>query len=288
MRSRGGCPSTQETALAVERGKPVTQMAANNVTSLDPKLPIPRNSIRWHILGGVSLIAAIAFGTAITVSNFRERALNTSGRELESMTLLLARHFDQQLGEFGVVQNELVAYMRSAGMASPESYRRQMSSRGTHEMLQIMSNGSADVAGVNIFDSDGQLINSSVWPLPVFNVADRAYFRAFKSGTASSPTLIQLLQSRITEGATALISREMRGPNGEFLGLVTRGISIASFERFLASVALGKDAVIAMLHRDGTLLARFPHIDAMAGRNLSIGALSAHSAEVSLRDNAFA
>jgi diguanylate cyclase (GGDEF)-like protein len=251
-------------------------MAANNVTSLDPKLPIPRNSIRWHILGGVSLIAAIAFGTTIMVSNFRERALNTSGRELESTTLLLARHFDQQLGEFGVVQSELVAYIRSAGIGSAESYKRQMSSRGTHEMLQIMSNGSADVAGVNIFDSDGQLINSSVWPIPDFNVADRAYFRAFKSGTASSPTLIQLLQSRITGGATALISREMTGPNGEFLGVVTRGISIVSLEKFLASVALGKDAVIAMLHRDGTLLARFPHVDAMAGKNLSTGALFQH------------
>jgi diguanylate cyclase (GGDEF)-like protein len=246
-------------------------MTANN--SLDLALPVPKNSIRWHVLGGISLIAAIAIGTAATVSNFRERALNTSGRELENTTLLLARHFDQQLEEFGVVQNELVAYLRSAGIVTNEAYKNQMSSWGTHEMLRIMSNGSADVAGVNIFDSDGLLINSSMRPLPVFNVADRAYFKAFKSGTASSPTLIELLQSRITGASTALISREMTGPNGEFLGLVTRGISIASFEKFFASVALGKDAVITMLHRDGTLLARFPHVDAMMGKNLSKGEL---------------
>jgi diguanylate cyclase (GGDEF)-like protein len=251
-------------------------MAANNVTSFNHELPVLSNSIRWHILGGVLLIAAIGFGTAITVSSLRERALNTSGRELETTTLLLARHFDTQLGAFGVVQDELVAYMRSIGIASPESYKRQMSSQGTHEMLKIMSNGSADVAGVNIFDSDGHLINSSVWPLPVFNVADREYFKAFKYRTASSSTLIQLLQSRITGGSTALISREMKGPNGEFLGLVTRGISTDSFEKFFASVALGKDAVIAMLHRDGTLIARFPRVDAMAGRNLSTSDLFQH------------
>ena len=251
-------------------------MTTNNVNSLDPKLPVPGNSIRWHILGGALLIAAIAFGTAITVINFRERALNSSGRDLENTTLLLARHFDQQLEEFGVVQNELVTYMRSTSVASDEAYKRQMSSRGTHEMLKIMSNGSADVEGVDIFDSDGLLINSSEWPLPVFNVADRAYFKAFKSGTASSTTLVELLQSGITGASTALISREMTGPNGEFLGLVTRGISTASFENFFASVALGKDAVIAMLHRDGTLLARFPHVDAMAARNLSTGELFQH------------
>jgi diguanylate cyclase (GGDEF)-like protein len=251
-------------------------MTANNVNSSDLKFAVTGSSIRWHILGGGGLIAAIAFGTAIMVSNFRDRALETSGRELESTTLLLVRHFDQQLGQFGVVQNELIAYMRSTGIASDEAYKRQMSNLGTHEMLQIMSNGSADVAGVNIFDSDGELINSSVWPLPVFNVADREYFKAFKSGTASSPTLIQVLQSRITGGSTALISREMTGPNGEFLGLVTRGISTDSFEKFFASVALGKDAVIAMLHRDGTLIARFPRVDAVAGRNLSTGELFQH------------
>jgi hypothetical protein len=68
----------------------------------------------------------------------------------------------------------------------------------------------------------------------------------------------------------------MTGSNGEFLGLVTRGISTASFERFFASVALGKDAVITMLHRNGTLLARFPHVDAMIGKNLSTGELFQH------------
>jgi diguanylate cyclase (GGDEF)-like protein len=248
-------------------------MTFSNVDSLDPKFPAPRSSIRWHILGGMLLIAAIAIGTAIMVGNFRDRALANSGRELENTTLLLARHFDQQLEEFGIVQNQLVTYMRSTGIASNETYRRQMSGQDMHAMLQIMSNGSSDVAGVNIFDSSGALINSSTWPLPNINIADRAYFKAFESKHAASSTLIELLKSRITGASTALVSREMTGPHGEFLGLVTRGIATDSFENFFASVALGTDAVITMLHRDGTMLARFPHVDAMIGRNLSAGDL---------------
>jgi diguanylate cyclase (GGDEF)-like protein len=222
------------------------------------------------------LIAAIAIGTAIMVGNFRDRALANSARELENTTLLLARHFDRQLEEFGIVQNQLVTYMRSTGIASNEDYRRQMSGQDMHAMLQIMSNGSSDVAGVNIFDSSGTLINSSTWPLPNVNVADRAYFKTFESKHAVSSTLIELLKSRITGASIALISREMTGPSGEFLGLVTRGIATASFEEFFRSVALGKDAVITMLHRDGTMLARFPHVDAMIGSNLSAGDLFQH------------
>jgi diguanylate cyclase (GGDEF)-like protein len=57
------------------------------------------------------------------------------------------------------------------------------------------------------------------------------------------------------------------GPNGEFLGAVGRGIEPANFEKFFASLALGDDAVISMFHRDGTMLARYPHVESMIGGN---------------------
>ena len=58
-----------------------------------------RNPIRWLVGCGVFLIAAIAIGTVIIVSNFRDHALESSKRELENTVLLLARHFDQQLDD---------------------------------------------------------------------------------------------------------------------------------------------------------------------------------------------
>ena len=75
-------------------------MTANIPSALSLKFPIPRRSIRGYILSGALLIAAIAFGTAMMVSHFRERALKDSDRELENTVLLLARHFDQQFEEF--------------------------------------------------------------------------------------------------------------------------------------------------------------------------------------------
>src|ERR1700730_1153804 len=139
-------------------------MTANIPAALGLKFPIPRRTIRGYIFSGALLIAAIAFGTAMIVSNFRERALNDSERELENTVLLLARHFDQQFEEFEVVQKELVAYIRSTGIASSETFKRRMSSPDMREILKNKSNGSPDVAGVNIFDSDGMPINSSEWP----------------------------------------------------------------------------------------------------------------------------
>ena len=92
--------------------------------------------IRWLILGGTLLIAAIAIGATVMAGNFRERALQNSERELENTVLLLARHFDQQLEDFEVVQKDLIAFMRSSGIATTENYRRRMSSQEIHLMLK--------------------------------------------------------------------------------------------------------------------------------------------------------
>src|SRR3954470_7579345 len=92
--------------------------------------------IRWLILGGTLLIAAIAIGATVMAGNFRDRALRSSERELENTVLLLARHFDQQLEDFQVVQKDLIAFMRSSGIATAENYKRRMSAHDIHLMLK--------------------------------------------------------------------------------------------------------------------------------------------------------
>ena len=191
------------------------------------------NPIRWLIVGGVLLIAAIAIGATIMASNFRERALRNSERELENTVLLLARHFDQQLEDFEVVQKDLIAFMRSSGITTMENYRRRMSAEDIHLMLKSKMDALAYVGGINVIDADGRLINSSAaWPAPPVNVADRAYFKNFKSGPQSPAMLIEPVYSRITGMWTTVIARKVTGPNGEFLGVIGRGIEPAHFEKF--------------------------------------------------------
>ena len=84
--------------------------------------------------------------------------------------------------------------------------------------------------------------------------------------------LIEPVHSRITGVWTTVLARKVSGPNGEFLGVIGRGIEPVNFEKFFASVALGSEAAISMHHRDGTLLARYPHVDEMIGRNFKTGA----------------
>src|SRR5512140_2430157 len=223
--------------------------------------------IRWLILGGVFLIAAIAIGATVMAGNFRARALRNSERELENTVLLLARHFDQQLEDFQVVQKDLIAFMRAGGISTVENYKRRMSGHDIHLMLKSKIEAMSYVGGVNLFDSEGNLINASAtWPLPPVNVADRPYFRTFKFNPQSPDMLVEPVHSRITGIWTTVIARKITGPNGEFLGAIGRGIESANFEKFFATVALGAGATIAMHHTDGTLLARYPHLPQLIGK----------------------
>jgi hypothetical protein len=160
---------------------------------------ISGNPIRWLVLGGALLIAAITIGTAIMAANFRERALSSAERELENTVLLLARHFDQQLAEFITIQKDVAAQIRSAGVASPADFRARMSTLETHETLIEKVGTHSDVAGVNVFDADGVLINSSEhWPPPDIKIADRDYFKTAKSGAAAKPVSIELVRGRLS------------------------------------------------------------------------------------------
>jgi diguanylate cyclase (GGDEF)-like protein len=244
-------------------------MTATSTASFDVRASVRSGPIRWLVVGGGLLIAAITIGTTIMANNFRERALISRERELENTVLLLARHFDHQLADFTVIERDVVAQIERTGVASPDSLRSQMSTLDWHETLRAKVGAYSDVAGVNVFDSEGVLINSSEsWPVRNINIGDRGYFKAFKSGSAATPALIELVRSRFTGIWVTAIAHKVSGPHGEFLGVITRAIAPAHFEKFFASVALGQDASISMQHRDGTLLARYPHVEEMIGHNL--------------------
>ena len=147
-----------------------------------------------------------------------------------------------------------------------------------HRYLLAKVSEVSDFAGVNIFDSDGAFINSSEkWPAPSINISDRHYFQALKSGSTERPVLVELVQSRISNERTVVVARKISGPAGEFLGMVTRSISPDVFESFFSSVAL-ENGAINLLHEDGTMIARYPHVEAAIGQNFSSSAVFARTA----------
>jgi diguanylate cyclase (GGDEF)-like protein len=234
--------------------------------------PRRRNPILWLVICGILLIAAIAIGTAMMVTNFRDHAIESNKRELENTVLLLARHFDQQLDDAEVPLLDLIEQIHQAGIASADDFRLQMSTPETHLLLEKSVSRSSKIAGVNIYDAEGVLISSSeVSVVPNVRIDDRDYFKALKSSPQAAQLEMELVKSRFSGQWRTLLARKVAGPNGEFLGVVSRGIAPEKFEEFFSAVALGKDAAIIMHHHSGVLLARYPHVEEIMGRNFKTG-----------------
>jgi diguanylate cyclase (GGDEF)-like protein len=227
--------------------------------------------VRWLALSGLVLMAAIAIGTAFTIAKFRESAIETGKQGLESAVLLLARHFDQQFSDFAILQKDVITELQAQGISQPDIFRSEMGTLAVHEMLRARVGGQENVAGVNLFDSRGVLINSSQsWPVADVQIADRAYFRALVDDVTASQA-IEVVQSRFTSARSIVFGRKVLGPHGEFLGVVSRAISPEKLETFFASAGLGPESTIAMHHSQGIMLARFPHVEAMIGENFNKG-----------------
>jgi PAS domain S-box-containing protein len=77
------------------------------------------------------------------------------------------------------------------------------------------------------------------------------------------------VKSRATGAWTIYLARRIGGPKGEFLGAVVGAIDIRYFEDFYAAITLNKDSAVAVLRRDSTILARYPHIETMIGATMA-------------------
>src|SRR5262249_62003642 len=109
--------------------------------------------------------SATRVGPAVMIGQFRQRALVNGERELENTILLLTRHFDQQFENSGAVAKNIIEQLGIPHFASANEFRTQISSHDAYLSLKSKISALYDVGYLNIYDSDGALINSSgAWP----------------------------------------------------------------------------------------------------------------------------
>ncbi len=226
--------------------------------------------VQWLILSAAVLVIAIMLGTGYLALQFRERALEVAERDLSNTALLLSRHFDQQLSDLQHVHDDVVAYMRSDQVGTPDEFERRMSTLSAHEMLRTKLASLPHVGGLNLFNAKGWLINSSeMWPVADINVHDRRYFQEFTSGKSTADLIVEPVISKVTKVWTTVFARKIVGRNGEIIGFASRGVEPTHFEDFVGSLALGDDTAISMIHRNGTVIARYPKNAKLVGQNVA-------------------
>ena len=227
-------------------------------------------AIQWLILSAAALVIAIALGTGYFALEYRERALEVAERQLNNTALLLSRHFDQRLSDLQHVHDDVLASMRADGVDTADQFEKRMSTLSAHEMLRAKLSVLPPVGALNLWSAKGFLINSSeMWPVPDSNIKERRYFREFTSGLPTPDVIVEPVVSKVTRNWTLVFARKITGRSGEIVGFAIRGVEPSHFENFVASLALDRDTAISMIHRDGTIIARYPKDDKLVGLNVA-------------------
>jgi diguanylate cyclase (GGDEF)-like protein len=255
------------------RGRTAPEGAAHVAdSSPTPETAWRSRPVRLIIICGILLIDAITVGTGIMLSNLRNRALTENEREIQNIALVLAKQMERDFDAVVSVQTSLIERIQALGIASSEDFEQKLSNYNTYLLLKDKVVGFNYLGALILVNSQGKIFNfSRSWPIPDIYAADRDYFTALQSDEKLNSVVSKPIRNRATGTWIVQIARKVSGPNGEFLGLVLGAIELQSVEQYFARVALGPDSSISLIHRDGELMARYPHVESLIGRPIPGG-----------------
>jgi signal transduction histidine kinase len=213
-----------------------------------------------HLVGrlvGLALLIGLLAGAELWRSH--RATTDAAERSVAGFTRLLAEQTERTIQ---AIDFTLIA-MRDTLLAAPglpandPGYRANMTER-----LKSVPY----VRALFVIGPDGYIIHDTDYPTtPRVSLADRPYFLAHQQDPALGLHIGKPLRSRSVGVWFVSLSRRITNPDGSFGGIVVAAVEPRYFKRFYEDLAAGDDKLIALLLKDGTLLARVPHHEETIG-----------------------
>lgn len=215
---------------------------------------------------GIVLAATMIWYATIS----RQAVIADAAREMRNDALMISEDEDRLLQAVDLMQRSQIEYMRNLGIDSPATFAQLVASQTVYQSLRDRVGGLPYISAVLLFDRQGKLVNfSRSWPPPSLNGADRDFIHDM-TAAGSPPTFIsEPSRGKITDEWEIYLSRRFEAADGRLLGFVVSTIEINYFEQFYARLPLTGGGAFALFRRDGTLLARYPHLDRQIGKTLA-------------------
>jgi len=218
---------------------------------------------------GIGLLIVIVLTAGVAVWDRRQEAIARSRQEVTNLSFVLAEQTARSIQAADLVLEEVAAAALHSGADSPEQFARLMGTEEVHRLLadRIKSLPQSDMIG--LIDADGKLINGArLWPPPAMDLSDRDYFQYLRAHTEAGVFISAPVIARSNGAWTFFLARRINGPQDAFLGIVTNAISVRYLEEFYQAITLQEGGSVSIVRRDGTLLARYPHVERMMGQKL--------------------
>jgi PAS domain S-box-containing protein len=225
---------------------------------------------RWLSLAGFGLLVVIVIAASLTVWDRRAETIANTEQEMSNLGVVLAEQTARWLQTVDLVLEETRAMVLATGVDSPEQFTSSLGTEEVHRFLANRLSAVPQAGAVGLVSADGTLVNSSgMWPVPPVDLSDRDYFAQLRHDNRPALYFGAPAVSRVTGERSFFLSRRIDGPDGRFLGLVLSSIHTRYVEEFYRAITMREGGSVAMLRRDGVMLARFPHVESATGQKLA-------------------
>jgi PAS domain S-box-containing protein len=233
----------------------------NSLSQLRKRLT---GSLKPHhvVAAGVAIFASIVIGSVIAAFLLRHDALHAARVEISNMSTLLAEH---AVGTVESADRALTDMADELGQNSSAPAIKP--SLALHEYLKKHLHSNRAVRSLSIHDSQGNLAASTLgFPATPLHSGDQESSTFHQKTPGTAAFIDQPARERGSGQWIIGQSKRMSGLQGEFLGVLTAGLSVEYFQSFYASLRLDKASTVLLLHVDGTIMAAFPPDESLLGK----------------------
>jgi diguanylate cyclase (GGDEF)-like protein len=200
-----------------------------------------------------------ALTLALTIWWLHSEAIAGAFRDSSNLAEVLAGQTASSIQSIDLILNEIKAEEELRSVQMPDDFDRVTRGEGTYQYLVERLSHLPQADFITLVDKNGMLANSTLrWPAPGIDLSDRAYFQHFKNNDDKGIYISNALISRIAGTQFVSFTKRINGANDAFLGAVVVGVRLAYFQKSYECVASLPDQSFLLLHRDGTVIVRYP------------------------------
>jgi PAS domain S-box-containing protein len=216
-----------------------------------------------------TLVVLTVCTAGITVWMMHEQVDRDVRANLGKLALVIADQTSRSFRSVDLVLSDVVAYLAANGPDTADGLRDAMGGGVAHDFLVGRARNLSQVSNLILVGADGWLINQSRnVPTPRISIANREQFKHLHDKDDAALFISEPVRNMVDGTWTIYLARRVNGPRGAFLGVIEAAIPLQHFEQFYEAISLGEGGAIALLRRDGVLLARHPAIEDKIGRSI--------------------
>jgi len=221
--------------------------------------PTGRSTFRFLITVAVAVIGAAALTIALTIWWLRSEAIAGAFRDSSNLAEVLAGQTASSIRSIDLILTEIKAEEEFRSAQMPDGFAHIGHSENTFQYLIGRLSRLPQAAFITLVDNKGKIANTTLqWPAPAVDLSDRPYFQYFSNTDDTGVYISNALIGRLDGAQFVAFSRRINNANDTFLGAVVVGVSLSYFQKSYESVASPADQSFKLLHRDGTIIVRYP------------------------------